>query len=345
MSHPAPKRSLPGEGDRPSKRLRSTESDNGLLATVDPTHGLTNTVKHAAKVLKIMQCLPKWLPKPRTREPYHLPAGSPVRKTLVLDLDCTVIYSTKVSDLPPDDQTPDPGTFYMTCPDRTHFHTRTRPHVEEFLKRASVNYQIVIFTAASEAYAKLVCAYLDPEGSMIAHRLTWNECVTVTLSNGKSLHVKDLSILGRDLSSVVMVDDLPTNFVYHFNNGITVKPWKGKDGEDRELLALATFLENLAQEQDVRPVISKSSPLHRTIHTAWEQNPDSFPFRATSEEQPDVVSDGEGEDEGSIGLAAGTQGDELAALFQTPTVPGNSLEAATEGLEVLPRTFSKYSLI
>eukprot|EP00884_Botryococcus_braunii_P003834 jgi/Botrbrau1/13451/Bobra.0082s0054.1 len=307
--------SLPREVERPNKRLRVAGSSNGLPASHDPTHKLKQRVEDAEDVLRIMERLPKPHTLAKTGIPFLLPEADSTNKTLVLDLDNTIICTKEISNLPPNFENPSPGTFYLTCNDGTQFFGRSRPHLEEFLNRASAKYEIVIFTAGTEGYAAHIRNFLDPKGSLIAHCLSWNACKRMTLTNGKSFFTKDLSVLGRNLSGVVMVDDLPPNFVYQFDNGIPVKPWRGTDCEDRELLALASILEDLAKVQDVRPVIAETFALHRVIHTAWEQHPDSFPFRATSEEQPDVVSGGEGEDEGSTGLAAGTHGDETGGAL------------------------------
>lgn len=40
-------------------------------------------------------------------------------------------------------------------------------------------------------------------------------------------YVKDLSKLGRDLSKVIIVDNLPQNYAQHPENGICVQDWTG----------------------------------------------------------------------------------------------------------------------
>jgi TFIIF-interacting CTD phosphatase-like protein len=49
------------------------------------------------------------------------------------------------------------------------------------------------------------------------------------------LYVKDLKILKRNLSKVVIVDNIPESYALQPENGIEIKPWYGNDDSDREL--------------------------------------------------------------------------------------------------------------
>jgi CTD small phosphatase-like protein 2 len=46
-----------------------------------------------------------------------------------------------------------------------------RPYAKEVLSRLSKHFDILIFTASSQAYADPILDYLDPERSIIQHRL------------------------------------------------------------------------------------------------------------------------------------------------------------------------------
>lgn len=58
---------------------------------------------------------------------------------------------------------------------------------------------------------------------IISHRLYRQH----TTSNGQSC-IKDLSLLGRDLSKVIIVDNLPDNFQLQPENGISIQSWTGE---------------------------------------------------------------------------------------------------------------------
>ena len=57
-------------------------------------------------------------------------------------------------------------------------------------------------------------------------------------------HVKDISCLNRDLGKVIIVDTDPDKYQLQPENGLTLKPWKGEEG-DIELPKMMKFLEGL----------------------------------------------------------------------------------------------------
>lgn len=74
---------------------------------------------------------------------------------------------------------------------------------------ASKNFEVIIFTAAGKSYADAILDYLDPKREMIHHRLYRDSCIFV---NG--IAIKDLRILGRKASKIVIIDNLVSNFAY-----------------------------------------------------------------------------------------------------------------------------------
>ena len=128
-----------------------------------------------------------------------LPPNSLNQKTVVLDLDETLIHSTLFRDTSIAITPPGNYDFLVTFGREVAYVTK-RPFVDEFLQYLNQkNFEVVIFTAGSEEYASPVLDRLDPNG-FILHRLYRN---SRKLVDGK--HVKDLSNLGRDLKNVVIV--------------------------------------------------------------------------------------------------------------------------------------------
>lgn len=79
--------------------------------------------------------------------------------------------------------------------------------------------------------------------------------------------LKDLNVLGRDLSKTVLVDNSPHAFGYQVDNGIPIESWFD-DPNDTELLKLERFLRTLQHAPDVRKVVRNKFQTHRLIAEA-----------------------------------------------------------------------------
>ena len=162
-----------------------------------------------------------------------LPAINPKYKyTLVLDMDETLIhyFFTNIS-----------GMFFV------------RPYCFEFLKELNELYEIVTFTAGTKDYADGILNLLDIDNNIIKYRL-YRHHITML---GCSIY-KDLSKLGRDLSKVIIVDNLKENFRLQPNNGIFIKTWTNdiNDVQLKDLLKILKDIVNL-NINDVRFIIQK----------------------------------------------------------------------------------------
>jgi CTD small phosphatase-like protein 2 len=79
--------------------------------------------------------------------------------------------------------------------------------------------------------------------------------------------LKDLNVLGRDLSKSVLVDNSPHAFGYQVDNGIPIESWFD-DPKDTELLKLERFLRTLHGAKDTRTIIRKTFQTHRLVEEA-----------------------------------------------------------------------------
>ena len=150
--------------------------------------------------------------------------------TLVLDLDETLVHFTD------DPNDANKGVL--------HF----RPGLFEFLDKASEYYELVVFTAATKEYADPILEAIEQNKIIFEYKL-YREHTTIIGDD----FVKDISKLGRDLSKVIIVDNMPQCFRLQKENGVFIRPFWGKDNEDCALIDLVPILISIAKEGlDVR---------------------------------------------------------------------------------------------
>ncbi|RDD46338.1 CTD small phosphatase-like protein [Trichoplax sp. H2] len=126
-----------------------------------------------------------------------------------------------------------------------------RPHIDKFLERMGQLFECVLFTASVSKYAEPVSKLLD-KWNVFDNKLYRESCVY-----NRGFYVKDLSKLGRDLKSTVILDNSPTSYAFHPENAVPIRSWFD-DPADNELLDLIPFFEGLAQADDVRHYLSQS---------------------------------------------------------------------------------------
>lgn len=71
-------------------------------------------------------------------------------------------------------------------------------------------YEIIIFTASHHTYADAILDELDPEGEIFQHRLYRQHCFVLE----NEWHVKDLRIINRNLSEMVLVDNAAYSYSF-----------------------------------------------------------------------------------------------------------------------------------
>lgn len=72
-------------------------------------------------------------------------------------------------------------------------------------------YEVVIFTASLSKYAEPLVKILDPANKWCSYLLFREHC---TFLEEQEAYVKDMSLLGRDLKNVIIIDNSPTSYFY-----------------------------------------------------------------------------------------------------------------------------------
>ena len=118
-------------------------------------------------------------------------------------------------------------------------------------------YELVIFTAAMQDYADWVIDQIDTE-NWISFRLYRQH--TTTDKDGTL--IKDLSLIGRDLSKTIIVDNIAENFQKQPENGILIKSWYD-DPNDDALYELGPLLKIIARKKNMQSLIKSENKLKK----------------------------------------------------------------------------------
>jgi len=174
-----------------------------------------------------------------------LPPEDVNKKTLVLDLDETLVHSSFKP-------IPDPD-FVMSIELENVIHkvyVRKRPGVDNFLRVVGEKFEVVVFTASLAKYADPLLDILD-RGRLVKKRLFREACV-----QHYGNYVKDLSHLGRPLTNVIIIDNSPFSYMFQPDNAIPITSWFN-DKADRQLYDLLPFLEQLMYVDDVCTLLQR----------------------------------------------------------------------------------------
>lgn len=235
-----------------------TEADAGVAADKDKVGA--NWVDHTWLLgeFRVISQLPRIRESEIERRRVELRGSLPAsRKTLILDLDGTLVHTT-CEPLKGDDgframqisSSPGGPTYFV--------YIKVRPFARYFLEEMAKHYELVAFTSAEQEYANtVVYTILDPGHELFSCVLHRAQCIP---ANGNM--IKDLRVIGnRELKNVVIVDNSVVSFCAQINNGVPVTEYLGSD-EDTDLRALTEYLKDLASKDNVRSHIHDTFFLH-----------------------------------------------------------------------------------
>lgn len=140
------------------------------------------------------------------------------RKTLVIDLDETLIHSVAKGGRMSSghmvevklNTTVGYGGAHLGPQHPILYYVHKRPHCDDFLRKVCKWYNLVVFTASVQQYADPVIDWLEQERKYFSGRYYRQHC---TFRNGAS--IKDLSSVEPDLSKVMILDNSPLSYIFH----------------------------------------------------------------------------------------------------------------------------------
>lgn len=182
------------------------------------------------------------------------------QKTLILDLDETLIHSMSKGGRMSTGHMVEVrlSTTYVAVGGQASigpqhpilYYVHKRPHCDDFLRRVSKWYNLVVFTASVQEYADPVIDFLESERKYFSGRYYRQHC---TFRHGA--FIKDLSSIEPDLSKVMILDNSPLSYMFHQDNAIPIQGWIN-DPTDNDLMHLIPLLEGLQYVSDVRALLA-----------------------------------------------------------------------------------------
>ena len=156
------------------------------------------------------------------------------KKTLILDLDNTLIYT--------------PHTLTTPIQD-LHLQSIRRPYLHRFLSTVSKYFRLILYTASVREYATHVINSLGEDKKLFHSILARENCHQVV----PGYYVKSLDLLpGIDPMSTLILDDKLLVWPYNLGNVVPLTPYKGSI-YDQDLLVIVNYLLFLATTHfDVR---------------------------------------------------------------------------------------------
>ena len=149
-------------------------------------------------------------------------------KTVVLDLDCTLIISSKNKIKGYD--------FILHFADDDDYYVKKRDHCDDFLHFCFTYFtEVIVWSAADEEYVNQIVDNIFIERQPDA---VYNRSHTRFLD--LTDHLKPLSNILSDLNHVYIIDDRMENFRENIDNGILISPYIGE--KDVDLLKIQKWL-------------------------------------------------------------------------------------------------------
>ena len=143
------------------------------------------------------------------------------------------------------------------------FRVKLRPGLLEFLEDVSCHYRLAVFTAGKEAYARPILKHIDPQGKFFERMLFQHHCDQTTFA-------KDITLIEKDLSNVVLLDNNPNAFLQP-RNGMSIIDFYGENDLDRELAMVSGFLKSCSNSRYCPDIRDAASQWQKTFYDTHNQ--------------------------------------------------------------------------
>ncbi|KAG5468210.1 hypothetical protein LSCM1_02186 [Leishmania martiniquensis] len=194
--------------------------------------------------------------------------GNQQKHTLVLDIDETLIHTYGMHHH--DDSKDKPSDPVLQGVSLVDYNVLLRPHLREFLEEVNRLFEVIFWTAGTASYCCAVLDALEQEVMQLPRSFyshvelakesrrmasSSNHTNFYALSRTQTLeqqgYMKYLPMLGRKMTSVVMLDDNVRSFPLTPRNGIRIDAFDPDDGVlQRYMFALRRTQEEMSQEME-----------------------------------------------------------------------------------------------
>eukprot|EP01065_Artemidia_motanka_P023673 TRINITY_DN2833_c0_g1_i4.p1 TRINITY_DN2833_c0_g1~~TRINITY_DN2833_c0_g1_i4.p1 ORF type:complete len:470 (+),score=30.74 TRINITY_DN2833_c0_g1_i4:89-1498(+) len=214
---------------------RSTRSGDGAAAHHDP-HKHTHPARCSARAVRTGDTMRRI-----EDDELLLPERGefPSRYTVVFDLDETLVSH------------PRPGVVLR------------RPHLRHLLETLKGVCETVLWTASTEDVGVPVLRVIDPDREFF-HHILYRHPRWFKDARGPP-HGKDLRLLGRELESVILIENSPNCVRWQKTNAVMVHDFLPTDIQDKTLLYLQRFLSQLLHSGEPVPKYITESTLIEEI--------------------------------------------------------------------------------
>lgn len=232
------------------------QSSSNARLPADFSEYLKSARQEYTKALRLARLLKDTNSIKNAPEPFYMGSRYSKNKTLLLDMDETLIHSEELDLSKTQKNHPNKYDFLIEMETNQRVQkigVHVRPHCMEFLRRMKQKFELVIFTAARQDYADKILDFIDPRGEIFSGRMYRQHCTQIEGS-----YIKDFSVVkNRRKSDMILVDNLIYSYAADLERGVHIQNFYD-DQSDTELLYLATVLESFKSYSDVEESIQRT---------------------------------------------------------------------------------------